>query len=792
MQQEEINRHRSLTFDFLETSGVYAVRVKRGDKAPESPWQPSEYNKTLSNNVLAELRLSNDNVGGLFHGNMVDIDIDNDNKFFMAAVEKLLPPCSHVWGRKSKPRSHRAYMIKNPSTFDRSKFPILRRLKKSKITSVEVRGGKCSDGLQSVLPGSLHKSQEYYTWHDMDRAKSSPTVVDFSYLIKSLRLASVVALIAPYWVEGSRNDLTMSFAGLLYRVSQLTDPSDDEHSMHITREIALDVFTTLLDVASDDEEDRHMRLKTFEQTWTKGENGANLTGGTTIQKITGDKNLIKEMYSLLTDNESMDELEAFLQRFVVWQGPGLAVDLERLRKTGDMQSCMSKQNFVNSFGHMFIEFGEGGKKLMPEIFWHLRATTRVAGMTFDPSQSEFVDNSQGLFVNQWSGFAIPPFEGSVLDEDVDPFVQYMRTVVCDDDDESYKWVVAWLSSIFKEPANKPKTALVLVGEVGAGKTFLGEKIIGTIVGGRHSIGVGGSKALVRDFNSQFDNKLFVRVDESTKFRDPTSQASLLNKITEDTMIVEYKGKDVVVKPNHARFMFTSNKVDSAINIDHGLNDRRFTVLAVSDWRAKDVQYWDYMHKWVGNDLNLSKVHKWLLQQQYDRTLILRPLFKEAKKALIRDSIDIFDDWLIEMVNREFPLSFEAHEHWWQAFHDEKSSNNHHQRDIWPLWVDYEAITKDFSLYAKRNKFAKVIAIDQVVNGLKSRQLLSNDPGKKFDFKYNDDRVKRYYNLTKTLGRFPPRVQIQEYLMSKYGMKFDDYKKPLGKSTTLGVEENVSF
>jgi hypothetical protein len=85
-------------------------------------------------------------------------------------------------------------------------------------------------------------------------------------------------------------------------------------------------------------------------------------------------------------------------------------------------------------------------------------------------------------VNQWKGWAVEPCPQRVMDEEVEPFTDYVRSIVCSGNDDHYEWVMAWLADIFQHPGEKPGTALVLVGVQGAGKTFLGEHVLGKIIG----------------------------------------------------------------------------------------------------------------------------------------------------------------------------------------------------------------------------------------------------------------------------------------------------------------------
>lgn len=119
------------------------------------------------------------NVGTLLGesaGWIVDVDLDYARAVDLA--DSFLPATGMVWGRDSKPRSHRLYRLTRPA--DTQKW-------KSKTAGmiVELR----STGCQTIAPGSTHPSGELVRWDD----DGEPATIDPADLIAVLEaLANVV------------------------------------------------------------------------------------------------------------------------------------------------------------------------------------------------------------------------------------------------------------------------------------------------------------------------------------------------------------------------------------------------------------------------------------------------------------------------------------------------------------------------------------------------------------------------------------------------------------------------
>ncbi len=520
-----------------------------------------------------------------------------------------------------------------------------------------------------------------------------------------------------------------------------------------------------MNIVDDDNKDKVARRKAFESTWKKADKGLPVVGATRLSELVDDPEILRKLYMLLSDNPDIAILDEFVGRFAIWKGPAVAIDLDQIG-AGHPKPFMSRQNFASSYGHMFVKLGTT-KRLLPEMLWSLKSAQRVDGLTFEPGQGRIVETRQGDKINQWSGFAIPPHPKEVKPEEISPFLDYLYDIVCDQNEKHYNWVLAWLADVLKDPANKCGTALVLVGIQGAGKSILGHRIMGPIIGETHYSSTNSVEAIVQKFNVSFSNRILIQCDEAINNRQRSVTMRLRSYITDPTQEIEPKGIDSYTVPNHTRLLFTSNDVEDALYLNSGSEDRRYTVLEVSGKKAHDIDgYWVPFIEWLDEEENLAKIHRFLIDGIYEKKLISRPLSTKAKTVMQQSSWESFDGWLASMVNREFPLTDRVFTKPYQAF--VKYSNKNMNREKWPRWVDVSALLEDFKEYARssghrnahlnegqiRQKFHKLGLVDQT-ESMRVRYTEQDQDGNKTLHR------PRVYNM-------PSIERIEKYLNVKHG------------------------
>lgn len=175
-------------YDYV-ARGWSLVRLPSGQKAPRGRnWQKTAIN--AADAVERHFR-GPTNIGvllGTASGGLVDIDLDCPEA--CALADKILPPAAAVFGRASKPRSHRLYRVEGCAPSLQFEDPYTGDM------LVELRGDKQdgSAGLQTVFPPSIHPSGEVIEWAE----EGEPARVDYAELKEAATHLAIRCLITLY------------------------------------------------------------------------------------------------------------------------------------------------------------------------------------------------------------------------------------------------------------------------------------------------------------------------------------------------------------------------------------------------------------------------------------------------------------------------------------------------------------------------------------------------------------------------------------------------------------------
>lgn len=774
-------RHREVSLQFLRYSSGFAVRADRGEKNPGKGWDPKGGTKESHEKTLKALEESSDNLGVHLFGSLVDVDLDNDDPYFMAALERVLPSCPHAYGHGKRRRTHRIYELKEE--FIRDDHPLLNRVMKHENTHIEIRGGEKSRGEYSLLPGSIHPSGSTYLWEDVDAAASSPASVTINQLIRAVRIAAVTAHLAPYWVEGTRNHLAIAFSGLLHRahtIAMETGMYQDEALSPVCLDEAKTMMGVICDVAGDtEEEDRRKRIKLVERTYKASKENENFktAGGARLAEITDNPKIVGLLYSILIDVGSAGELADFQEEFAILEGTTCVINLRSIRENWrNFEPIIDKTAFNFSYGHrkMLID----GKKVpLTLLLPALSSTTRVKGLALDPSEPAIINKNGIAYANAWRGFSIPP---QAKDQSaVAPFLSYVRTILASEDEKIADWVLQWLAHIFQKPAEKSCTALVCVGLPGAGKSFLSSRVIRPIIGDGHSCVTESVSELTGRFNGRFADKLFIHCEEAINQKQRQASAMLKSYITDAAHSFEQKNRDRLQRDTYMRFYFTSNTMTEAVYMPDGKSDRRYTVLRANDVYKDDLKFWGNLIEWSNNPENLAAVHDYLLSIDIDWQFIARPLDTTARNQMLQSSMDTFDRWLAQMVARQHPLAEESHKQWFDAIPTREYTKVEIERTEWPEYVSIGALADDFASFTRQlsGRDRDRINESQIVTELQSRDLLPHNPESvRKRATVFDDRTNNKKTIRPRLIKFPTFGAMQIYMDEHHGMSPEKFSE----------------
>lgn len=484
-------------------------------------------------------------VTGPAHGGGVDCDLDCEEALFFAP--RFMPPTSAVFGRKSKPRSHLIYRV-DTSTFDTMVFrdPITQQ------TIIELRG---DNGSQTVFPGSLHEDTgELIEWADV--AFPDVPLVPATTTIKGARKTSIATVIVRHiWTPGYHNEPTKHLTGLLYNLEWTLDEVEE-------------LITAIMDYTHDDDKSR---MPTVRGAYRRGEAGKKITGAGVLRKQLKNDALVDKIQEW-AGSPSIGMLNDYNERFAVvsLQGKFRIADTDVV--PGELPVFFQKDDWLNMMATDYSDQVDGNGKAIPKPrLWLANPRRRTyRSVEFMPGLEE-----SAAVLNLWTGWAVEPKDG-----DCSAWLELLRDVICSNDDELYRWMLHWFANIVREPMEKSRTAPVLIGPEGAGKTMLLD-YFGTILGRGYTV-ITNDEHLHGKFNAHLGHTLLLHSDEALYAGDKKHAGILRSLITDKRQMLEKKGIDALAIRSFLRVIITSNELYSA---PAKAGDRRYTVV---DMRARKL------------------------------------------------------------------------------------------------------------------------------------------------------------------------------------------------------------
>ena len=165
---------------------------------------------------------------GSASGGLVDVDIDCAEALEIS--DRILPRTGSIFGRASKPYSHRLYYVDGPAPSMKLTDPL------TGDSLVELRGNKQDGtaGFQTLFPGSIHPSGEPIVWAN----DGEPAPVDYNALKRALLALATRVLIARYCpgattIEEARHTLAQADPRIMAQIAcWLTDVGKSLNDVH--------------------------------------------------------------------------------------------------------------------------------------------------------------------------------------------------------------------------------------------------------------------------------------------------------------------------------------------------------------------------------------------------------------------------------------------------------------------------------------------------------------------------------------------------------------------------------
>jgi hypothetical protein len=214
------------------------------------------------------------------------------------------------------------------------------------------------------------------------------------------------------------------------------------------------------------------------------------------------------------------------------------------------------------------------------------------------------------------------------------------------DKEGVEYALQWLANLVQ--GNKNETAILLHGKQGGGKGTLFHLVSALI--GRANTGEFGEKSLTGNHNKELAYKRFIHFNELNSYGHNQSVNNLVKTIVTDrTIAINPKGKDLFEVENLASFMFSSN---SATALKVPLDDRRMNVFEQKNpLKEIDPDLLIRLYKLIDDVDEMMKLKKFLLNLDLSEWDSRSPLENESRrKAMMTTATK--KEWLIHTIKDE--------------------------------------------------------------------------------------------------------------------------------------------
>jgi hypothetical protein len=294
-----------------------------------------------------------------------------------------------------------------------------------------------------------------------------------------------------------------------------------------------------------------------------------------------------------------------------------------------------KGDFLDILSNVRIQKGENGTVPLAVEWLKWGGRTSYDGVSFDPGNR--IPKSARV-LNLWTDWAVEPKKG-----DWSLLKKLLLEGLCDGDERAYEYVLDWSAHMVQRPDEQAEVALVFKGQKGTGKGTYGRALYK--LAGRHGMHISNQQHFTNHFNAHLRDCILLFADEAIWAGDRKAEGSLKALITEPTIVIEAKGKDVVTARNYLHVVMASNE-DWVIPASMD-DERRFFVSEVSSKFRGNKAFFDALHGQLNDgglqamlfELKTRKLGDFHPRAQVPQTAAL------AKQKL--QSLDNIDAWWYE-------------------------------------------------------------------------------------------------------------------------------------------------
>ena len=293
------------------------------------------------------------------------------------------------------------------------------------------------------------------------------------------------------------------------------------------------------------------------------------------------------------------------------------------------------------------DFKDSGISLNRFIFTNKHILGRYDNIN---SKISYEDNNTNEF------YITRPYIGKKVKyeiSDLDFILEFIKHIVCWDDEEVYNKFMTWLAFMAQYPNEKSGVVPVFISKIGGtGKSKFIE-FLAFYVFGRHLYApFSNVEGALKEQNKQLIGKKFCYVNEmgSTKEEFMSNYQKLKGYITESSMNIKMLYKDPIFMDLYLEFILTANTID-CLPIEK--KDRRFFPIRYNNERANDFKYFDLFERTTWNEDYGNKFYSYLLDiKDVNKSTVRNFPITELKQEMLDNATNSFDSFIDDLFNHE--------------------------------------------------------------------------------------------------------------------------------------------
>ena len=278
-------------------------------------------------------------------------------------------------------------------------------------------------------------------------------------------------------------------------------------------------------------------------------------------------------------------------------------------------------NYPSDDGHSITMYK---KELLKERYIEWECTGLPEGMDFitrwlrDKSKKQYrtmdfyPEGCPDDVYNLWRGFDVENIDPELGKKgNIEPFIE-LTNIVTGNEPSAREYVLNYFTMLFQKPNTKPKTALVLKGLQGTGKTTYLDVI-------RHMMGedlcydtADAASTVFGAFADAYDRKKLVIMNESQSTVNFKNQNKLKALVTDETgLSINKKHQHAYLVRNIAGTIFCTN---DSVPVNVTTDDRRMVIFNTATDRRNDEEYFRNYVDWATKPENQRALYDFFMSR----------------------------------------------------------------------------------------------------------------------------------------------------------------------------------